>query len=335
MPGPRHARPRRSAAPRCAVVLGLTGALLANACAAGARSEAAADGAEAHAAVASLVSVDGGSAAIRDVPAASRSASREHAPVSTVVTVLDGDSALTRSTTASTIRGAFQEWEHWLGTGQHLSLPLDTALTGAPLSVSVYRESVDTQQVIEEIPYGTTVLSDPSRYTGEIEVRTYGVPGQALHIYRVTTLGGVETSRGRFVSTEQPPVDRVEVHGTRPRPRVPAAAPRARGQAPEGHMNPADAQALGQTMAAERGWTGDEWTCLDNLFTRESNWRSWAANPRSSAFGIPQAMLSLHPVPADFRTNAATQITWGLDYIAGRYRTPCRAWAHFERHGWY
>ncbi len=40
-------------------------------------------------------------------------------------------------------------------------------------------------------------------------------------------------------------------------------------------------------------------------------------------------------VGADWQTNPATQITWGLGYIAGRYGTPCAAWAHSQAHGWY
>jgi hypothetical protein len=38
---------------------------------------------------------------------------------------------------------------------------------------------------------------------------------------------------------------------------------------------------------------------------------------------------------ADWQTNAATQITWGLGYIAGRYSTPCGAWTHSQLTGWY
>jgi hypothetical protein len=38
---------------------------------------------------------------------------------------------------------------------------------------------------------------------------------------------------------------------------------------------------------------------------------------------------------ADWATNPATQIAWGLGYIADRYSTPCGAWAHSEDVGWY
>ena len=40
-------------------------------------------------------------------------------------------------------------------------------------------------------------------------------------------------------------------------------------------------------------------------------------------------------VGPDWRTNPDTQIRWGLAYIAARYGTPEKAWAHSERVGWY
>ncbi len=55
-------------------------------------------------------------------------------------------------------------------------------------------------------------------------------------------------------------------------------------------------------------------------------------NPVSGAYGIPQALPAdkMAGAGADWQTSAATQIRWGLGYIAGRYGTPCSAWA-FER----
>ena len=40
-------------------------------------------------------------------------------------------------------------------------------------------------------------------------------------------------------------------------------------------------------------------------------------------------------VGADWRTNPATQITWGLNYIGGRYGNPCGAWSASQAKGWY
>ena len=35
-------------------------------------------------------------------------------------------------------------------------------------------------------------------------------------------------------------------------------------------------------------------------------------------------------VGADWRTNPATQIKWGLNYMNSRYGSPCDAWAYWQ-----
>jgi hypothetical protein len=67
-------------------------------------------------------------------------------------------------------------------------------------------------------------------------------------------------------------------------------------------------------MAAKRGWTGDQWTCLNNLWTKESGWSSRATNASGSAGGIPQALPASKMASAgdDWRTNPATQVGFAL-----------------------
>lgn len=93
---------------------------------------------------------------------------------------------------------------------------------------------------------------------------------------------------------------------------------------------------LGRQMAAARGWTGDQWVCLNNLWTKESGWRHKAAST-SGAYGIPQALpgTKMASAGSDWKTNPATQIKWGLNYIDNRYGTPCSAWRHFQAKRWY
>lgn len=85
------------------------------------------------------------------------------------------------------------------------------------------------------------------------------------------------------------------------------------------------------------GWGSDQFTPLDHLWTRESGWNYKATNPSSGAYGIPQALPpgKMASAGADWRTNPATQIRWGLGYIKGRYGNPAGAWAHSESTGWY
>ncbi len=107
---------------------------------------------------------------------------------------------------------------------------------------------------------------------------------------------------------------------------------------------PANEQ-LANQMAAARGWDATQQACLDHLWTEESagTWSPTVVNPTSGAYGIPQALpASKLADPAqgggpDWQASAATQIRWGLDYIAGRYGTPCGAWQFETSHvpNWY
>lgn len=101
--------------------------------------------------------------------------------------------------------------------------------------------------------------------------------------------------------------------------------------------DPGTAQAVAYEMVSARGWGEGEFSCLVALWNRESGWNVNAYNASSGAYGIPQSLpgskMASHG--ADWQTNPATQIAWGLDYIAGRYSTPCGAWGHSESVGWY
>ncbi|MGH2598407.1 MAG: transglycosylase SLT domain-containing protein [Dehalococcoidia bacterium] len=96
-------------------------------------------------------------------------------------------------------------------------------------------------------------------------------------------------------------------------------------------------RAIGCALMLEWGYKLDQMPCLDNLWTKESGWNERASNPSTGAYGIPQALpgskMSSHG--DDWRTNPATQIKWGLDYIKGRYYSPCGAWTFFQNNGWY
>jgi hypothetical protein len=105
---------------------------------------------------------------------------------------------------------------------------------------------------------------------------------------------------------------------------------------PAGTPDPGSAQAIAFDMVAARGWGTDQYDCLVALWNRESGWRYNAYNASSGAYGIPQSLpgSKMASAGADWETNPATQITWGLNYI-GRYGNPCGAWAHSESSGWY
>jgi len=71
-----------------------------------------------------------------------------------------------------------------------------------------------------------------------------------------------------------------------------------------------------------------QYRCLELLWMRESRWNPRADNPTSTAYGIPQLLKLKAQDP--YR-----QIDLGIKYIKHRYGTACKAWAHFQRKGYY
>jgi hypothetical protein len=81
---------------------------------------------------------------------------------------------------------------------------------------------------------------------------------------------------------------------------------------------------------------GSEFTCLQNLWGKESGWNPNAQNPSSTAYGIPQFLDSTWGGTGIAKTSDGyRQIDAGLIYIDSRYGSPCGAWAHSQSTGWY
>jgi len=94
---------------------------------------------------------------------------------------------------------------------------------------------------------------------------------------------------------------------------------------------------IAQQMLSKYGWSSSQFSCLYPLWYHESGWNPSAENPGSGAYGIPQSMpgSQMASAGADWATNPATQIKWGLTYIQGKYGSPCGALAHEQADNWY
>jgi hypothetical protein len=90
-------------------------------------------------------------------------------------------------------------------------------------------------------------------------------------------------------------------------------------------------EALAKRMAARAGWTGRRWACLDELWMHESAFKIQWNHAGSGAFGIPQALpgSKMASAGADWATNPATQVRWGLSYIRERWHDPCHIWGEY------
>lgn len=104
-----------------------------------------------------------------------------------------------------------------------------------------------------------------------------------------------------------------------------------------GPLPPEAAKAAAKSMLPAYGWDDAQYQCLEIMWTKESAWDYAAENPGSGAYGIPQSLPAdkMGSIAPDWRTNAVTQIKWGLGYIKERYGSPCQAWDFWQQNNWY
>lgn len=217
----------------------------------------------------------------------------------------------------------------------------DDIITPAPatplanqMAITLVRVTQQTVTRDSSIPFTTQNSDDPNSPQGKVVIVTPGANGVLQEtVQQVLNDGAVvsETVTNQTVLTA--PVTQVTKTGTKP------ADPPSSSNSSSAPISvtPGSAQAIAQEMVAARGWDNSQFQCLVNLWNRESGWRVNASNGSSGAYGIPQALpgSKMATVGADWQTNPATQITWGLNYISGRYGTPCGAWSSFQAQGWY
>ncbi|WP_456340864.1 aggregation-promoting factor C-terminal-like domain-containing protein [Streptomyces shenzhenensis] len=94
----------------------------------------------------------------------------------------------------------------------------------------------------------------------------------------------------------------------------------------------AQIQAMAQQMVAS-----GQFQCFSNIVDHESSWNYQAVNASSGAYGLFQALpgSKMSSAGADWQTNPATQIKWGLNYMNSRYGSPCQAWSFWQANHWY
>ena len=221
-------------------------------------------------------------------------------------------------TQAATVEDMLREKGITLASNDSLSVNRQTAIT-AGMTVELWRNGKQTVTVEEEVAFPIEKVQDADRPVGFHEVKTPGEKGKRTVSYEVVMRNGVEESRKEIQSvTTKEPKKQVEIVGAKPK--VPT--------------NPSENAQLGHEMMLAYGFGEDQWSCLYNLWMKESGWRVNAANPSSDAYGIPQALPGSKMGPG-WQDDARVQIQWGLGYVKGRYGTPCGAWSSFLAKGWY
>ena len=184
---------------------------------------------------------------------------------------------------------------------------------------------------------------DPELEKGEEKVVEEGSDGIVRTTYYTQKAGDevlVDEKVGEQVVSEMKPKI-IHVGTKEPEPEVTeteSSSGSSYSSAPVGVPVPAgEAQEIAYAMLPEFGFGEDQFGCLVNLWNKESGWNYLSYNSSSGAGGIPQALPAskMASAGADWATNPATQIRWGLGYISGRYGNPCGAWGHFTSNNWY
>ncbi|MFE5671389.1 hypothetical protein ACFQ58_07235 [Agromyces sp. NPDC056523] len=166
---------------------------------------------------------------------------------------------------------------------------------------------------------------------GKVDAGDLASSVASLGDYEALPLDDVRTLTAETEAKIQAAIDGAAAHDRAAAARA-AADALARANTPEGAK-----QTAREMGAAQYGWGEGEFQCLVQLWTKESGWNYQATNASSGAYGIVQAWPAekLATAGADWRTNAATQIKWGLDYISRGYGSPCAAWGHSQSLNWY
>ncbi|WP_442815196.1 transglycosylase SLT domain-containing protein [Streptomyces sp. NBC_01298] len=102
--------------------------------------------------------------------------------------------------------------------------------------------------------------------------------------------------------------------------------------APQASYTVAQVKAIAQQMVP-----AGQWSCFSKIINQESTWNYRAVNASSGAYGLVQALpgSKMASAGADWRTNPATQIEWGLNYMNKRYGSPCAAWSFHQANNFY
>jgi hypothetical protein len=261
--------------------------------------------------------------------------------------IINGHTQLVFGTDFSTVKSVLQQANITLEPEDRITPSLTSPVTEKTV-ITISRSDTTLETKDTPIPFNTITKNDASLPKGVTKVQTQGHEGIFESTELVQRAGKQTTSANSLASwVKKAPVNKVVLVGTKVAVSHRTVHHQAASQAPASHPSaPQTATAtMGTTMpvgqaqqyaagqVSAHGWDGGQFTCLVQLWQRESGW-SVTAHNASGAYGIPQALPGSKMGPG-WQSDATVQINWGLGYIAGRYGTPCGAWAHSQATGWY
>lgn len=193
---------------------------------------------------------------------------------------------------------------------------------------------------LEATAADTTLLADiPMGEQAQIQVSslTQQADAQAAAADAAAKKSAEESARIQAAKTAEAKKAAAEESAEKAREEAQARANRdavrdASSFAAQSSYTVAQVQAMARQMVP-----ADQFQCFSNIVDHESSWNYRAQNPSSGAYGLMQALPGSKMVSAgaDWQTNPATQIKWGLNYMDSRYGSPCGAWSFWQANNWY
>jgi hypothetical protein len=218
-------------------------------------------------------------------------------------------------TTATTVGLVLSERGVQLAATDRINVDLDASLLD-DMAIVVQRVTTTTEQRTEAIDWSSSRHYTTDVAPGQRRVAVAGAEGAvSIVTYTVWVDGQVESQQETREVLADPVNEVIEV----------------------GVGSGGQPQIIAFNQLKDYGWGDEQFTCIVDLWQRESNWSATAENPYSGAYGIPQALpgSKMASFGDDWTWNPATQIAWGLDYIANRYGSPCGAWSFWVNNNWY
>ncbi|AJP03583.1 hypothetical protein TU94_20970 [Streptomyces cyaneogriseus subsp. noncyanogenus] len=220
-----------------------------------------------------------------------------------------------------------------------------TAVTAVGSVVGVASGSTAQNNDVEATAAGTTLLADiPAGQQAQVQTAslTQQADAQAIAADASAKKEAEEAARKAAAETAIAKKEAAEKEkaakeaAEREREKQEAASRDASRDASsfavQGSYTIAQIQAMARQMVP-----GGQFQCFSNIVNHESSWNYKAVNPSSGAYGLFQALPAgkYASAGADWQTNPATQIKWGLNYMNERYGSPCDAWSFWQANHWY
>ncbi|MFJ9813668.1 transglycosylase SLT domain-containing protein [Streptomyces sp. NPDC101151] len=217
-----------------------------------------------------------------------------------------------------------------------------TAVTAVGSVVGVASGSTAQNNDAEATAADTTLLADiPAGQQAQVQTAslTQQADAQAIAADASAKKGAEEAARKAAAETAVAKKAAAEQAAKEAKERVEAKAAASRDSARDSSSFPVQSSysvAQIQAMARQMVASG-QYQCFSNIVDHESSWNYRAVNASSGAYGLFQALpgSKMSSVGADWQTNPATQIKWGLNYMNSRYGSPCEAWSFWQANHWY